>query len=49
MSRGQVTLKAGDGGLKPVIELNFHADERDRLRHRECVRKAVALLEKVVV
>jgi 5-(hydroxymethyl)furfural/furfural oxidase len=43
-SRGRITLTPGDSGLKPLIELNFHSDERDRLRHRDCVRRAVALL-----
>lgn len=44
LSRGRLTLSRGEGGLKPLIELNFHADERDRLRHRDCVRRAVAML-----
>ena len=44
MSRGRVTLVPGPDGVRPLIELNFHADERDRLRHREAVARAVDLL-----
>jgi 5-(hydroxymethyl)furfural/furfural oxidase len=44
MSRGRVTLVAGDAGPKPLIELNFHGDERDRIRHREAVRLTIGML-----
>lgn len=44
MSRGRVTLIPGRDGPKPLIELNFHADERDRVRHKKAVRRAVAML-----
>ena len=40
LSRGRITLN----GARPLIELNFHADDQDRLRHRDCVRRAVAML-----
>ncbi len=44
LSRGRVSLFNNDGCLRPRIEFDFHSDDRDRVRHMDCVRRAAAML-----
>lgn len=44
VSRGRVTLVAGNNGPRSLIELNFHGDERDRVRHKDAVRRTADML-----
>ena len=43
-SRGRISLTNGEAGLRPLIEFNLHSDARDRLRHRDAVRRAAEML-----
>jgi 5-(hydroxymethyl)furfural/furfural oxidase len=43
-SRGRITLTNSESGPRPLIEFNYHGDHRDRARHMDAVRRAVAML-----
>ncbi len=44
MSRGHISLVGGKTGARPLIEFNYHSDERDQLRHMDAVRRACEML-----
>ena len=44
LSRGRISLVGGEAGPHPVIEFNYHSDERDRIRHMDAVRRACEML-----
>ena len=43
-SRGRISMTAGESGVRPLIEFNYHSDERDVVRHMGAVRKAAEML-----
>jgi 5-(hydroxymethyl)furfural/furfural oxidase len=44
VSRGRISLTSGDAGPRPLIEFDFHSDDRDRVRHMDAVRRAAEML-----
>lgn len=44
MSRGRISLMGSADGPKPLIEFDFQGDDRDRLRHKDAVLRAAAML-----
>lgn len=44
VSRGRISLTNGDAGPRPLIEFNYHSDDRDRVRHMGAVRRAAGML-----
>ena len=43
-SRGRISLTDSDPAVSPLIEFDYHSDDRDRLRHIDAVRRAGAML-----
>lgn len=43
-SRGRVSLIGNEAGPQPLIEFNFHSDDRDQVRHMDAVRRAAEML-----
>lgn len=44
VSRGCISLTSSEAGLRPLIEFDFHSDDRDRVRHMDAVRRAAEIL-----
>jgi len=44
ISRGRISLTSGDIGPRPLIEFNYHSDDRDRVRHMGAVCRAAEML-----
>ena len=43
-SRGRIRLAAGETSPRPLIEFDFHSDERDAVRHMDAVRRSAEML-----
>jgi 5-(hydroxymethyl)furfural/furfural oxidase len=44
LSRGRISLIGGEAGPRPLIEFDYHSDDRDRVRHMDAVRRAAGML-----
>lgn len=44
LSRGRVSLTGGEAGPQPLIEFNYHSDDRDRVRQKDAVFRAAEML-----
>lgn len=44
LSRGRISLVGRDAGPTPLIEFNYHSDDRDRVRHMDAVSRAAEML-----
>ena len=44
LSRERISLIGGEAGPRPLIEFDYHSDDRDRVRHMDAVRRAAGML-----